>query len=128
MFLHLVETNPHKCNHRKNKVYIYILDHLGSVLFFKLCVKSFLLLFIKCFFPEIFPRNIYSNPFGNMFGNLIKNTFTQIQHGDTNTNWQHKYNLAIKIQIIKTNTKMQHKFNRATQIAGKKNYSTFKLS
>ena len=71
------------------------------VLFFKFCVKTFLLFFWKRFSPKMFHRNIFGNPLGNL---------QQIKHSDTNTTVPHKNNMAIQMQIG------LHIYNRAKQI------------
>ena len=56
---------------------------------------------------------------GNPLKTLLGNSFTQIQYGNINKNWQNKYDMATQIQLQgDTNTAWQHQCikNMTTQI------------
>ena len=88
----------------------------------KYCTEIF---FIKKSSQKYFWESVWKSVLRSLKKYIRKsfqNSFTQIQHGNRNTSWQHKYKLAIQIKIGKKNTKWQQKYNRTTKMQFKKKY------
>ena len=97
------------------------------VLYFELCVKTSVLLFMKHFFLNNFQRFNFVSQFKNTFRILLKkplenlfgNNFTQIHHGE-------KYKLAtqIDIQIYRKNMEKFLNLSQAQEIKSQNQHLT----